>query len=219
MKKVFPHVFALFAFCFMFSLGVWQMQRLEWKTQLIAKIDKGLNSAPITLTSYQGIANNEYKLLQVEGEFLTDKDQELLNRTFNGKPGVHILSPIKTKDGNVVIVNRGWVPVDEKYDKPVGVQVVTGIVRSTQKDNWIALKNEVGKGFWYWVELDKIYQSVDAKPQDFYLDLVSETPNKTYPYALPKKIELYNEHLTYAITWFSLSLALLITYYFRFHRK
>lgn len=223
MKKLFPHLFVLFGFIVLFSMGTWQLKRLEWKESLVAKIEKRMSMPPITLSDIKNIDEAEYRLVKLSGKYLHDKEMIILGRPFNGKPGQHVLTPLVTEDGKTIIVNRGWVKYEEDYSKPEFAEGAEGIIRKTQKlnflSNMIIQKNNPKTGVWFYVDLPQIYAHLNAPKQDFYLELASTQKPNSYPYALEKKINIYNEHLNYAITWYALSFALLLVYYFRFWKK
>ena len=222
MKKYIPLVFTIFAFIVLAGLGTWQVQRLEWKTDLINLINTRMAEKPITLAEFQNPDADEYRHINLTGIYDHAKEMQIIGRPFNGKPGIHIITPMVTDKG-VILVNRGWAKYEEPYAKPEGVQNVTGIIRKTQQRNFlsrhITMDNVPAKNMWFYVDLPVMYPYVKAPDQSFYVELTGKEEPNSYPYALPTEIKLYNEHLTYAITWYCLAVALLLTYYFRFHRK
>ena len=223
MKKIFPHIFVLFAFIFMFALGTWQVARLEYKEELIAKVNAHINGEPISPADYKNLEEDEYKIMRASGEFVNDKTITVINKSLNGKAGTHLLQILKTDDGQKIVVNRGWTVSDADPVLTKGKVEITGIIRATQKPNWIGKfvfpDNDPTKNFWFWVELPKVESFLGADNKDYYLEQVSAEKPTTYPYAFPKEINLYNEHLQYSITWYSLSVILLVMYYFRFFYK
>lgn len=218
-KKIFPHIFVVLTFWLTFSLGYWQLERMTWKNELLEKIESRISSEPMDISEYKNMEDDEFKYVTITGEYLHDKEVTLLNRTYNGKPGVHIYTPLKTAD-KTYLVSRGWVRDEQEYNKPEGIQMINGLIRKTQVANWISLENSPEKGQWFWIELEKMYKSVGLEPIELYIDRKIEDGSKDYPLPLPKKIQIHNEHLQYTITWFSLSITLLVIYYFRFwYRK
>lgn len=232
MKKHIPLIFTIFAFIILVAMGTWQLQRLQWKTALIEKINTRLNQPPTDISSVikGNLDDYEYRLVTVKGIYDHSKTIEIIGRPYNGKPGIHILTPMAVLIPSLtdslttdIIVNRGWVKYEEPYEKPADVVEATGIVRKSQQRNYlsrhITMDNVPDKNLWFYVDLPAIYQSLGKKPQTFYVELVGDIKPGSYPYALEKKINIYNEHLSYVITWYSLAVALLLVYYFRFHRK
>ena len=95
------------------GLGTWQLQRLEWKTQLIAERDAGLAAAALSLPADDGqLAALEFRKVTARGRFLHDRELYVGSRTNHGKAGYHVLTPLQVEDGTVLLVNRGWVPLD-----------------------------------------------------------------------------------------------------------
>jgi surfeit locus 1 family protein len=223
MKKLFPHIFCLLCFLGLVALGTWQLQRMEWKKELIATIDSRINGTPIQLSDYKNLDTNEYALMEVEGKFLYDKEISIMNKTFNGKGGIHSMTPLQTTAGDIILVNRGWTPLEKDPLKPEGTQKIIGVIRATQHLNYIGrhimIDNNPAKKEWFTINLPQMYAAVNAPEKEYYLDMVNEDGNKTFPYALPKKIEIYNEHLQYVLTWYGIALALVVIYYFRFWRR
>ena len=222
MKKHIPLLFTVFGFIILMGMGTWQVQRLQWKTELISLITTRMNEKPITLAQFENPNVDEYRLITVTGTYDHAKEMQIIGRPFNGKPGIHVITPMQTEKG-IILINRGWAKYEEPYTKPEGTQTVTGIIRKTQARNFlsrhITMDNKPEQNLWFYADLDQMYQHTKAPNPAFYIELSGDEVPNSYPYALPKEIKLYNEHLTYAITWYSLGVALLLTYYFRFHRQ
>jgi surfeit locus 1 family protein len=222
MKKRIPLLFTVFGFIILMAMGTWQVQRLMWKTELINLINTRMAEKPITLAEYKNPEIDEYRFITVSGVYDHAKEMQIIGRPYNGKPGIHIITPMATEKGPILI-NRGWAKFEEEYTKPEGRQTVTGIIRKSQKRNFlsrhITMDNKPESNVWFYADLDEMYPRIKAPNLGFYIEVSDDKQPNSYPYALPKEIKLYNEHMTYAITWYSLGIALLLIYYFRFHRK
>lgn len=216
MKRIFPHLFVFLTFCLTMYLGIWQLQRMEWKSDLLAKIEQNMQTT-IPLSEFKSIEEDEFKQVELVGEYQHGDEFHILSRTYNGKAGTHVVTPLTVGSDDKILINRGWVKADGDYEKPAGIVEVTGIIRSSQKGGWLSLKNDPEKNHWFSINLPEMYKKISAQPHEFYIDRVSD--KKTYPLSLPKKINMHNQHLQYVITWFTLSFALLIIYYFRFWKK
>lgn len=202
--------------CTTMYLGIWQLQRMEWKNDIISKIEKNLQTT-ITYDDFNNIEEDEFKLMKIRGKFIHDKNFDLLSRTYNGKAGVHVLTPFIAENGELLLVNRGWVKAGSDYKEPTETVELEAVIRTTQKPGWLSLENDPEKNHWFSINLPAMYKILNKPAKIFYLDRVSG--EKSFPLALPKKIQLHNEHLQYVITWFSLSFALVIMYYFRFWKN
>lgn len=215
-KRILPHVIVALMFCTTMYLAIWQLQRMQWKNNLLASIEQNMQIS-ILVDDFTNLENDMFKLMQVQGSFLHDEEIHLLSRTYNGKPGFHVLTPLLQANGDKILVNRGWVKSDEDYEKPEQPVEVEGVIRAASKPGWLSLKNDPQKNHWFHIDLPLIYKNINTTEKPYYIDRVSD--EKNYPLALPKKIKLHNEHLQYVITWFSLSFALIIMYYYRFWKN
>ena len=204
------------------SLGIWQLQRMMWKDDLLRKLDARINMAAISPAEFANIEADEFRLLQAHGEYDISKKMQVLMQGFNGKIGTHEIVPFVTASGTTILVNRGWVPIEEKYEEVSGNHELNGVIRKNPRKGYFALENEPEKNTWYNIELPEMYAKAGVADLGYYVEAraVDEKEELTYPIPLPKKIDIYNQHLQYVITWFGMSIALLIMYYFRFfHNK
>lgn len=220
MKKIFPHVFVAITFCLTMSLAIWQMQRLQWKEELIEKLNTRLILAPISADKFSNIDEMEFRLLQENGKFDVKNELQELHQSYNGKVGTHILTPFVTNSGVVILVNRGWVPYETEFAAAAATQIY-GVIRKNPRAGHFALVNEPKKNIWYNIDLPAMYAKIGAPVLDYYVEAkaLDEKAESAYPIPLPKKIDIYNEHLQYVITWLGMSIALLCVYYFRFFHK
>jgi len=221
MKKIFPHVFVFLTFCLTMSLAIWQVQRLQWKEDLIARLDRNLSLPPVSSTEYTNIDQEEFRLLKEHGHYDVRNEMHVLLQSYNGKVGTHVITPFITDTGKTILVNRGWVPNEEAYKEPEIGHELYGVIRKNPRKGYFALENEPKKSIWYNIDLPEMYANLDAPDADYYVEAkaLDEKAEMTYPIPLPKKIDIYNEHLQYVITWFGMSIALLAVYYFRFFHK
>ena len=94
------------------GLGVWQLQRLEWKQALIAeRADRGA-AAPLAITEVpdDGWKDLEYRRVTLRGRFLHDREMLILNKVRHGQTGFDLVTPMELADGGAVLIHRGWVP-------------------------------------------------------------------------------------------------------------
>lgn len=220
-KTVFPHIFVFLTFCLTMSLGIWQIQRLSWKQELIEKLEKNLELEALTSIQINNLDEQEFRVLREKGYYDFTHEMEVLHQTYNGKLGTYAITPFKANSGKVFLVNRGWTEYEHKHTNPQGEVEVFGVIRKSPRQGNFALQNEPQKNLWYNIDLEQMSKVAGGTETDFYIELKSESDEspKNYPYPLPKKIQVYNEHVQYIITWFGISIALLVIYYFRFFRK
>ena len=206
-------VFFIILFC---TLGTWQLYRLQWKMELISEITFGLNSTPIKYTN--NIKKN-YQRVTSEGEYNFEDQIYLYSLNEKGKPGYDIITPFKTSINENILVNRGWVDKKLKglevinLDKKVKI---TGLLRKIYKPNMFKPENDIKNNIWFSINVNDLEKFTEITFPDYVIFL--ENPDIKVP--LPKKItiDVPNNHLKYAITWYSIAISILL-YYLYFRKK
>ncbi len=214
-----PTVVTVPAILIMLGLGIWQVQRLMWKNALIADITARVEAPVADLPA--GKIDPEalnYRHVRLRGVFDHDKEIYLVAHSLRGNLGYHILTPMRLTDGRWVIVNRGWVPqkLRDGASRPEGqlkgIVTLTGVARKAQKQGWMVPDNDPAKNTWFYVDPRQIGDALglDVLPVVVVADK-ADIPG-TYPLGGQVRITIPNNHLSYAITWFSLALVLAAIY-------
>src|SRR5260370_42511698 len=145
-----PTVISLPIFIFALGPGVWQMERREWKRDILDLIALNQAAAPMPLDELLkgDPLRREYGRVTLSGSFLHDKEFHLAARSLKNDVGVQVVTPVRTDDGKIVLFDRGWVPSTRKEPakraegQVAGKVELTGIERRTQfqrqfaPDNW-----------------------------------------------------------------------------------
>lgn len=226
--RLVPTLFTVPGLVLLIGLGIWQVHRLHWKEGLIAQRNAAVVAAPVappqTLTKARTL---EFHPVLAEGTFENDKELFLAASSDEGGSGYQIITPLIMTDGRTMLVNRGFIPSELKdrtkreAGELTGAQRVVGLLRvpPATKPSFFVPDNRPDLNLWFWVDLSAMAQKdgiADSTP--FYID-ADKTPN---PGGWPKggvtRLELPNNHLQYAITWFSLAVALMVIYVL-YHRN
>ncbi len=201
------------------GLGVWQVQRLSWKEALIARVNARVHAPAVPAPGPQawaGISDDDaYRHVRVRGHFLNGAEAQIYALTELGA-GYWVMTPLRTDDGAIVFVNRGYVPMDRKAQatraagQTDGEVEVTGLLRLPEAKGWLfAQPNDPAHDLWYRRDIVAIAQSRRLGTIAPYFIDADATPN---PGGLPRGgmtvISFPNSHLVYAITWFSLAIML-----------
>ena len=196
----------------LFSLGSWQLYRLNWKLDLINQIEQSLKSSPIELSN---IDKKNYLRIKTSGKIDFEKQIYLYNLNESGKPGFEVINPILIDNENYLI-NRGWIPFDKK-EKPeinlINQNNINGTLKNQTIANFFKPKNDIGKNYWFTLDRDDIFKYTGKKFSKYIIYL-----NGDYQLPKPKVItaNISNNHKKYAITWFSMAISILLIYlYFR----
>lgn len=213
------------ALAILIALGTWQIERRVEKHALLAQIDARSEAAPapveILLATGDYAAHRHATAL---GTFAHDKEAYVYHpRTDDGptRPGFKVLTPFELASGGTLLVDRGWIaeasrdPVTRKKGEVAGEVELEGILRPATKPGTFTPPPNAK---------DRIYYSRDsaeiAKALGLTLKskLIFETTTKTEggPEPLPSALNIPDNHLQYAITWFGLAIVLIVIY-FRLH--
>jgi surfeit locus 1 family protein len=221
------------AFVILVSLGTWQGERLQWKEALIAEIGARSTAVPVPLADVEARekAGNDidYVRTTATGRFEHGHEQYFF-ATNDGNVGYHVYAPLMLADGRVLFVNRGFVPealkdaAKRSQGQLTGTVTITGLARArlTEKPSWVVPDNEAYRQIYFWKDLDEMAAQAKVAPGKllpFFLD-ADATPN---PGGWPKggvtQIDLPNNHLSYAVTWYGLAAVLLVVSVLAFRRK
>lgn len=215
-----PTLFTVPAVLIMIGLCAWQVQRLHWKEGLIAERQSRTAAAAIELPAAgSDLAGAEFRKVGLEGAFRHDKELFLGARSHNGNPGYQILTPFELTDGQTILVNRGWVPVDRKLPERradgqiAGRVLLEGLLRLPRGKAFMQPDNEPAHNMWFFVDLPAMARFAGLPLRtDLYLDAGPGENPGGYPIGGQTRLELPNDHLQYAITWGLLALALIVIY-------
>ena len=217
MRKLWPLLVAsTVGFVILCSLGVWQVNRLSEKTQLIAALDARMNRAPITLAQAleRHARGEDIEYLKVETSGRANPAHALAKvSSLEGGPGWQIIEPFISREGIFILVYVGVAP-DKNIVAVNGDQSIAGIVRTHNKGRgYFDNDNDEAGNVWYWWDVPAMLAAavapVNAKVAPFILQKLPGPTNAGSPFPEKPKVELNNNHLGYAFTWFGLAMALL----------
>ena len=199
------------------GLGAWQLERLQWKTALIATVNSHMAAPPVSLDAILAMNWNEaqYRRVSLSGRFDHGREAYVFT-TGQGAAVYHVLTPFTTDDGKVVMVDRGAVP-KEKLDPATrasgnveGDVHVTGVWRVPDPPGGFTPPSDSAKRIWFARDLKSI---AAAGHLSLAAPVVIEADSAPNPGGWPRGgqtvVSFRNQHLSYAVTWFGLALCLL----------
>ncbi|MFL2852498.1 MAG: SURF1 family protein [Candidatus Pelagibacter sp.] len=208
-------IFVFFFITLFCILGTWQLHRLQLKQGLISQINMGLKSNPIKFS--QNI-NKNYQRVFLVGKYDFKNQIYLYSLNDQGQPGFDVITPFETIVKENVLVNRGWIRKEYKSNPNINIlsKNITGMLRHANRKNFFTPDNDTDKNIWFSINLKDV-QKITGKKFNKYI-VYLEDQNIELP--KPKKItvDVPNNHLKYAITWYSISISILF-YYLYFRRK
>lgn len=216
-----PTLWFLPALALLLGLGVWQVQRLHWKTDLIERVETRMHAPaePLQTALARGLDDAEWRYVTVRGRFLNDRELYLFAQGPKGEAGVQVITPFLMANGDAVLVNRGFVP-DAKSSPiaraagQIGGEVeITGVVRLSATPGWFTPPPDTVRWLWFAKTTDSMAAAAAVHLAAPIFVEADATPNPGgYPIGGQTAVDFPNNHLAYAITWFALALALVAVY-------
>lgn len=206
------------------SLGTWQVRRLQWKTDLIAKVETRLGAPPVSVADIRAAIDAgedvEYRPVAAVGGFPNERIAHVFG-TYDGEPGYYAFQAMRLDrqpDGTrpFLLVNRGFVPqgeVQEYYSLPSANQL-SGLVRFYSPAGGVAAaftpEARTEEGFFFERDPEALARYLFESEADAFLPFaVDSTMNTELPRGDTTRIDFRNAHLGYAITWYGLAAGLL----------
>jgi cytochrome oxidase assembly protein ShyY1 len=219
------------------GLGIWQLQRRVEKHALIARLNERLAAAPAALPAPAqwpslSPANDEFRRVSFTATFAPLPDAMVYSagsavRDDVSGPGTWAFLPVQLADGNTVVVNAGFVQNTmqdrNQQDRAVGRLItgdpatLTGYIRFPESAGALTPSESLAKRLWFtrdhlamaralgWVESGKAVAP-------FYIDLEAPVPESGIPKPGALSVRLKDDHMQYAITWFTLAFAVVIAF-------
>ena len=212
-------LFSIPGIIILLALGSWQVHRLMWKTELNEERSAQFQAEAVMLPAELADADDfAYRRVWLEGSFRHEAEMFLAARTFDRRVGYQIITPFERTDGSAVLVNRGWVPLDNKEPETrLGGQIegtyrLEGVVVPGGRAGWFTPDNEPENNIWFWTDTEALAAKAGIPPPSFLVD-AGPAPN---PGGLPiggqTKVELRSEHMQYIVIWYALAIGLAVIY-------
>jgi len=222
---LFLTVAAVLALAVLVRLGVWQLDRLAWKNELIATVETHLSAPAVPLGDLldrpgRTVEALAFRPATVTGRFDHEREIHLYARNDEGMPGYRILTPLDRSSGPPILVDRGFVPTDYKARarRPGGLvtgeQQISGILRRPVGRGFFTPETDLADNIWFALEPFSAVRDFVQRPA--LLPVIFEAAEQPNLSALPRggplQVEFKNDHLGYALTWFGLALTLIGVY-------
>ena len=208
-------MFAVPALAVLIGLGLWQLDRLAWKLDLIAAREAAHAAPSLALNA----ETMDFAKIRIRGKFRHDQEVHLVAPPRSGRRGYHILTPLAPEGVTwSVLIDRGWVPVDRKEGalRPEGLVdglvEISGIARRPAGPGWFTPNNEPERNIWYWRDLESIADQQGVSLLPLFIEADAAPNPGGYPVGGQTRFILTNNHLGYAITWFGLAAGLVVVY-------
>jgi cytochrome oxidase assembly protein ShyY1 len=226
-----PSIAAMIVLAVLLGLGKWQLDRKVWKEGLIATLQQRLAAAPAQLPPperWGGLdpAQGEYRRVQFTAEFVPDQEALVFTsgsafRPDVAGPGYWVFAPARLVGGGVVVVDRGFVP-EGRQDRATraagevaGPVEMVGVTRWPESSSWFMPPADPGHNLWFARDPAAIAGAKGwGEVAPFFIELESPVPPGGLPLPGPLKVNLPDDHLQYAMTWFGLAAVVLVSFAF-----
>jgi len=220
---------AILAFLVLIGLGTWQIHRKAWKEALIGSLTRQLAAAPKPLPSSKDWATlspdrEDYHRVAFDAAF--DYAHEALVygaasafRPDASGPGYWVFTPARLADGGLIMVNRGFVPEGRQDPKTraagnvPGVVHIIGAIRAPDARHWYTPGDEPNHNLWFTRDPQAMADAKGLGPvAPFYIEQEAPVPPGGLPQPGKIVVNLPDNHLQYALTWYGLALVLAIMF-------
>lgn len=185
------------------SLGIWQVRRLEWKTALLADIEARIAAPPAPLPAEPDPEAHRYMPVEVTGR-ITGREIHVLVSTAETGAGYRVIAPFET-GGRRILVDLGILPTEAK-DAPRGPRqvTVTGNLHWPDEIDRFTPDPQRGDNIWFARDVPVMAEALGTEP----VLVVARNVETPLPRVVARPVStqgIPNDHLGYAITWFSLA--------------
>jgi surfeit locus 1 family protein len=224
-----PSLAAAIALAILVALGLWQLERKDWKEALISTLEQRLAATAVALPpparwDTLEAGRDEFLRVAFPAEFQNDKEALVYTsgssmRSDTSGPGYWVFTPARLGDGRIVMVNRGFVPEGRqnqatRRDGAVSRRVdIIGVLRWPEPPGLFTPAGDPVRNIWFNRDSTTIAAAknvADAAP--FYVEMESPVPPGSLPHPGRVLPSLPNNHFQYALTWLGLAAVLVGVY-------
>lgn len=202
-RTLFLLIFGLAGLGVLLGLGAWQLQRLAWKQDIISAIDARVDAAPVALPDAPSEALDKYLAVSADGA-MQDRELHVLISLLQVGPGYRVIAPFELADGRRILIDRGFVKTSQKdAQRATGPMRVTGNLHWPVETDGFTPEPDLGANIWFARDVAAMATALKTEP----VLIVANSQNDPTVTPLPvDSSAIPNDHLQYAITWFSLAL-------------
>ncbi|MEP2027487.1 MAG: SURF1 family protein [Paracoccaceae bacterium] len=201
--------FGLAGAAVLIGLGVWQMQRLAWKHGVLAQIDSRIAAPPVAVPQSPDPEADKYLPVLAAGEILQGEAHVLVSIKDVGA-GYRIIAPYLLPGGRRILLDRGFIGISAKdMPRSIGPIEVTGNLHWPKETDKYTPEPDLETNTWFARDVAALALSLDTLP----VLLIARTTSESDPSVTPLPVDsagIPNDHLQYAITWFSLAFIWLV---------
>lgn len=198
-------IFGILGLAVLIGLGTWQVQRLGWKTALLAEMAARIAAAPVALPADPDATRDDYLPVTVSGT-LDGVDLRILASRKTIGPGYRIVTALRTDTGRRILIDRGFLPIsaDALPTRPEGTVTFTGNLHWPDEVDSYTPEPDAAANMWFARDVPRMAAALGTDP----VLVIARGSRQPTPPLDPLPVDMTavpNNHLQYAITWFSLA--------------
>lgn len=203
-RMIAPIIFGLAGAAILIWLGLWQVQRMSWKHDMLARIDAQILATPMTLDTALALADHEFQPVAFTGRSTGDELHVLTSIKQIGAV-YRIITPFVTDTGQRILLDLGYIPVTDKDTvRPAISGDVTGNLRTPEESDKYTPAPDIGANIWFARDAALMAKSLNTEPVFVVLRTGPEIDPPVTPFPIDTQ-GIPDDHLSYAVTWFSLA--------------
>lgn len=206
-RYLFPLILGLGGIAILLSLGFWQLRRLDWKEAMLAEITAKIAAAPVPFDSIAAPdpAVDMYLPVSIEGATTGQELLVLSGRKGEGA-GYEVIAAYETAGGRRILLDRGFVPEEAKANPRPAIEITGAgnLLWPNETDSYTP-PPDAKSGLWFARDVDTMARSLSTEPVMVVLSSAQGDAQGISPTPVDTS-SIPNDHLNYAITWFSLAL-------------
>lgn len=206
-RLIFPVILGVGGVAILISLGIWQMNRLEWKQGILAEIDSRMSAPAVPLPPTDALSEDadEYMRVLVSGQPTGDELHVLTSGTAAGT-GYRVIAAFETMEGRMIMVDRGLLPIPDKALPPITEQAdIEGTLLWPDDMTRATASPDVVENIWFAREIDSMARKLGTDPI-MVIEHTATVPDTRLTQLPVTSASIRNNHLEYVITWFLLAL-------------
>ena len=198
---MFPYFFGILGMLILAGLGIWQVQRLAWKNNLIREISESLGTPPISVVPNEINIGSQYLSVSANGKFL-ERELHVLHSLKPYGPGFKVIKPFKLSSDEIILVDLGFVEEKNKTEERIFTdETIKGNIFFPNETDFFTPDPNLDRNIWFARNIDSMANYLGTMP---ILLVLSNSVDRGV-ITTPLRANLVNNHLQYAVTWFSMA--------------
>lgn len=199
-----PLAFGVIGTMILLALGIWQVNRLGEKQAFLAEIDGRIDEAPVSLPVQPDPEADRFLPVEVIGRY-TGEEIDVLASAKGVGAAFRVISVFETQETRRILVDRGFLPVAEReVDRSFPQARLQGNLHWPEEVDGFTPDPDLGENMWFARDVPALAEALGTEPVLLILRATSETDLFATPYPVDSS-GIPNDHLEYAVTWFSLA--------------